>query len=174
MVALLITSSLHSTVPSPWQVQMPPPCSQDSPSAWLTSSSSRHRTSGASVMITKELHSGLPPSQLQTRIFSPVFSSHRAPSLHLLPSSQLARSPQSRLVQPGRPPARHRQLLQPSGLQESPSCLATPVSLSLPQPSPGWGRFWGSPATKEETEKTKSALLTIVICCVISSPLQSV
>merc|ERR1719249_422534 len=25
VVALLITSSLHSTVPSPWQVQMPPP-----------------------------------------------------------------------------------------------------------------------------------------------------
>merc|ERR1711971_523224 len=102
--------------------------------------------------------------------------SHRAPSLQLLPSSQVARSPQSRLVQPGRPPARQRQLLQPSGLQESPSCLSTPVTLSTPQPSPGCGRFCGRPATNEDTEKTNSALLTMVICSVVvkSSPLQSV
>merc|ERR1719204_586084 len=114
-----MTSELQSTVPSSWQVQIPPSCSHDSPTARLTSSSSRHLTSGGSVLITSALHSGSPSSQVHTWILSPVFSSHRAPSLHVLPSSHVVRSPHKRLVHPARSPARQRQLLQPSGLHES-------------------------------------------------------
>merc|ERR1719245_268010 len=161
-VAVLMTSELQSTVPSSWQEQIPPSCSHDSPTARLTSSSSRHLTSGASVMITSELHSGSPSSQVHTWILSPVFSSHRAPSLHVLLSSHVVRSPHKRLVQPARSPARQRQLLQPSGLHESPSLLARPVTRSLPQPSPPCGRFCGRVKTREDTEQSTIALLIMI------------
>ena len=113
-------------------------------------------------MITSELHSGSPSSQVHTWILSPVFSSQRAPSLHVLPSSHVVLSPHKRLVHPARSPARQRQLLQPSGLHESPSLLARPVTRSLPQPSPCCGRFCGRATTREETEQSTIALLIMI------------
>ena len=85
---------------------------------------------------------------------SPLFSSHLAPSEHLLPSSQVAWSWHSLLVHPGVPLARQRQLLQPSGLQESPSWRAAPELLSTPQLS----STWGIPCTMYSPTQSKDCL----------------
>merc|ERR1712213_108339 len=89
---------------------------------------------------TLSVQEGEPLVQVHTFKSSPVFSSQVLPSEQVLPSSQNSRSLQILLVQPGTPLGRQRQLLHPSWLQESPTCLETPSRFTPHPPGPeDWG-----------------------------------
>merc|ERR1719150_1497085 len=89
---------------------------------------------------TLSVQEGEPLVQVHTFKSSPVFSSQVLPSEQVLPSSQNSRSLQILLEHPGTPLGRQRQLLHPSWLQESPTCLATPSRFTPHPPDPeDWG-----------------------------------
>ena len=108
--------------------------------------STPHRSTG-SPLAAATSHKVDPLEQLHSVSLPPVFSIHLAPSWQLPPACTW----HSLLVQPARPPVRHRQRLQPSGLQVSPVCLATP-SLSWPQ-----SRVWAF----DELTRQKKAMMPI-------------
>merc|ERR550525_296221 len=137
----LLTQNLrvHTGTPVEVHLQLLHSSFQESPMRrGFPSLSSPHCAVEVAAFVTLSVQDGLPLLHVHTFRSSPVFSSQVFPSEQVLPSSQLSWSVQILLVHPGVPLGRHRQLLQPSGLQESPTCLSLP-SRSIPQPSPAWG-----------------------------------
>ena len=108
--------------------------------------STPHRSTG-SPLAAATSHKVDPLEQLHSVSLPPVFSIHLAPSWQLPPACTW----HSLLVQPARPPVRHRHRLHPSGLQVSPACLATP-SLSWPQ-----SRVWAI----DKLTRQKKAMMPI-------------
>merc|ERR1719361_578729 len=95
--------------------------------------SSPHCAVDVTVFVILSVQEGVPWVQVHTFRSCPVFSSQVFPSEQVLPSSQFSRLLQILLVHPGVPLGRQRQLLHPSGDQESPTCLILP-SRSTPHP----------------------------------------
>merc|ERR1719317_722242 len=87
-------------------------------------------------------------------------------SEQVLPSSQNSRSLQILLVQPGTPLGRQRQLLQPSWLQESPTCLATPSRLTPHPPDP---EDWGLALTVTASVPKSTAAVKFLKCISVPS-----
>ena len=88
------------------------------------------------------------------------------PSEQVLPSSQNSRSLQILLVQPGTPLGRQRQLLQPSWLQESPTCLETPSRFTLHPPDP---EDWGLALTVTASVPKRTAAVNFLKCISVPS-----
>merc|ERR1719209_1949461 len=107
---------------------------QESPTLLgFPSLSSPHWAVDVTAFVTLSVQEAVPWVHVHTFKSCPFFSSQVFPSEQVLPSSQFSRSLQILLVHPGVPLGRQRQLLQPSGLQESPTCLILP-SRSTPHP----------------------------------------
>merc|ERR1719204_2094875 len=117
---------------------------------------------------TLSVQEGEPLVQVHTFKSSPVFSSQVLPSEQVLPSSQNSRSLQILLVQPGTPLGRQRQLLQPSWLQESPTCLATPSRFTPHPPDP---EDWGLALTVTASVPKKIAAVNFLKCISVPSSL---
>merc|ERR1719494_1659051 len=118
---------------------------------------------------TLSVQEGEPLVQVHTFKSSPVFSSQVLPSEQVLPSSQNSRSLQILLVQPGTPLGRQRQLLQPSWLQESPTCLETP-SRFTPHPPPD-PEDWGLALTVTASVPKSTAAVKFLKCIFVPSRL---
>merc|ERR1719285_505991 len=115
---------------------------------------------------TLSVQEGEPLVQVHTFKSSPVFSSQVLPSEQVLPSSQNSRSLQILLVQPGTPLGRQRQLLQPSWLQESPTCLPTPSRLTPHPPDP---EDWGLALTVTASVPKRIAAVKFLKCISVPS-----
>merc|ERR1719317_1019736 len=117
---------------------------------------------------TLSVQEGEPLEQVHTFKSSPVFSSQVFPSEQVLPSSQNSRSLQILLVQPGTPLGRQRQLLQPSWLQESPTCLETPSRFTPHPPDP---EDWGLALTVTASAPKRIAAVKFLKCISVPSSL---
>merc|ERR1719474_1481083 len=115
---------------------------------------------------TLSVQEGEPLVQVHTFKSSPVFSSQVLPSEQVLPSSQNSRSLQILLVQPGTPLGRQRQLLHPSWLQESPTCLETPSRFSPHPPDPD---DWGLALTVTASVPKRTAAVKFLKCISVPS-----
>merc|ERR1719278_105932 len=104
--------------------------------------------------------------QVHTFKSSPVFSSQVLPSEQVLPSSQNSRSLQILLVHPGTPLGRQRQLLHPSWLQESPTCLATRSRFNPHPPDPD---DWGLALTVTASVPKRTAAVKFLKCISVPS-----
>merc|ERR1719402_1911305 len=110
---------------------------------------------------TLSVQEGEPLVQVHTFKSSPVFSSQVLPSEQVLSSSQNSRSLQILLVQPGTPLGRQRQLLHPSWLQESPTCLPTPSRFTPHPPDPD---DWGLALTVTASVPKSNAAVNFLKC----------
>merc|ERR1719150_3457750 len=110
---------------------------------------------------TFSVQEGEPLVQVHTFKSSPVFSSQVLPSEQVLPSSQNSRSLQILLVHPGTPLGRQRQLLHPSWLQESPTCLPTPSRFTPHPPDPD---DWGLALTVTASVPKSNAAVNFLKC----------
>merc|ERR1719369_1939951 len=117
---------------------------------------------------TLSVQEGEPLVQVHTFQSSPVFSSQVLPSEQVLPSSQNTRSLQILLVQPGTPLGRQRQLLHPSWLQESPTCLPTPSRFTPHPPDPD---DWGLALTVTASVPKSNAAVNFLKCISVPSSL---
>merc|ERR1719433_157259 len=115
---------------------------------------------------TLSVQEGEPLVQVHTFKSSPVFSSQVLPSEQVLPSSQNSRPLQILLVQPGTPLGRQRQLLQPSWLQESPTCLETPSRFTPHPPGP---EDWGLALTVAASVPKRIAAVNFLKCISVPS-----
>merc|ERR1719495_777117 len=115
---------------------------------------------------TLSVQEGEPLVQVHTFKSSPVFSSQVLPSEQVLPSSQNSRSLQILLVHPGTPLGRQRQLLQPSWLQESPTCLVTPSRFTPHPPDP---EDWGLALTVTASVPKRIAAVKFLKCISVPS-----
>merc|ERR1719150_2431887 len=115
---------------------------------------------------TLSVQEGEPLVQVHTFKSSPVFSSQVLPSEQVLPSSQNSRSLQILLVQPGTPLGRQRQLLHPSWLQESPTCLETPSRFTPHPPDP---EDWGLALTVTASVPKRIAAVKFLKCISVPS-----
>merc|ERR1719278_2328243 len=115
---------------------------------------------------TLSVQDGEPLVQVHTFKSSPVFSSQVLPSEQVLPSSQNSRSLQILLVHPGTPLGRQRQLLHPSWLQESPTCLATPSRFNPHPPDP---EDWGLALTVTASVPKRTAAVKFLKCISVPS-----
>merc|ERR1719370_2266474 len=127
--------------------------------------SSPHLAVDVTAFVTLSVQEAVPWVQVHTFKSCPVFSSQVFPSEQVRPSSQLSRSLQILLVHPGVPLGRQRQLLHPSGLQESPTCLSTP---SLSTPHPPALPAWGLPFTKTVVVPKRKSVAALFNCISLS------
>merc|ERR1719370_2746561 len=129
--------------------------------------SSPHLAVDVTAFVTLSVHEAVPWVQVHTFRSCPVFSSQVFPSEQVRPSSQLSRSLQILLVHPGVPLGKQRQLLHPSGLQESPTCLPAP---SLSTPHPPALPSWGLPFTKTVVVPKRKSVAARFNCISLSLP----
>merc|ERR1719385_712890 len=166
----LLTQNLRVQTGTPLEVhlQLLHSSFQESPTRLgFPSLSSPHWAADVTAFVILSVQEAVPWVQVHTFRSCPVFSSQVLPSEQVLPSSQFSRSLQILLVHPGVPLGRQRQLLHPSGLQESPTCLVLP---SLSTPHPPALASWGLPFTRTAVVPKSKSVVAHFNCISLSPP----